>query len=113
MLINVLTFPPAAMFYGALAAISVSPMCMVAGIWQIAAGFIIIVVEVSETLSDLPRNLRNINSLTPGSLLLYVSRLRGLLRRDGGEEASLAEGCTIRCVSQIFWAGYDRILQLT
>ena len=34
------------MFYGALAAISVSPMCMVAGIWQIAAGFIIIVVEV-------------------------------------------------------------------
>ena len=57
MLINVLTFPPAAMFYGALAAISVSPMCMVAGIWQIAAGFIIIVVEVSETLSDLPRNL--------------------------------------------------------
>ena len=46
MLINVLTFPPAAMFYGALAAISVSPMCMVAGIWQIAAGFIIIVVEV-------------------------------------------------------------------
>merc|ERR1712110_893863 len=35
----------AAMFYGALAAISVSPMCMVAGIWQIAAGFIIIVVE--------------------------------------------------------------------
>merc|ERR1711874_600407 len=35
----------AAMFYGALAAISVSPMCMIAGIWQIAAGFIIIVVE--------------------------------------------------------------------
>merc|ERR1711874_354866 len=35
----------AAMFYGALAAISVSPLCMVAGIWQIAAGFIIIVVE--------------------------------------------------------------------
>ena len=36
------------MFYGALAAISVSPMCMVAGIWQIAAGFIIIVVEVRQ-----------------------------------------------------------------
>ena len=39
-------FFSAAMFYGALAAISVSPMCMIAGIWQIAAGFIIIVVEV-------------------------------------------------------------------
>ena len=38
-------FFSAAMFYGALAAISVSPMCMIAGIWQIAAGFIIIVVE--------------------------------------------------------------------
>ena len=37
--------------------------------------------------------------ITPGSILLYVSRLRGRLRRVGREEAALAEGSTLRCVS--------------
>ena len=50
------------MFYGALAAISVSPLCMVAGIWQIAAGFIIIVVEVRhQTRTDKPGQNYNLS----------------------------------------------------
>jgi len=35
----------AAMFYGAMACLTIFPLCIVAGVWQIAAGFIIIVIE--------------------------------------------------------------------
>lgn len=34
-----------AMLFGAWACITVSPLCMVAGIWQICAGFLMIVIE--------------------------------------------------------------------
>jgi hypothetical protein len=36
-----------AMFFGVWCAISIFPTCIVAGIWQIAAGFAMIVIEVS------------------------------------------------------------------
>ena len=35
----------AAMFYGALCCLTIFPLCIVAGVWQIAAGFIMIVIE--------------------------------------------------------------------
>jgi hypothetical protein len=35
------------MLFGVWCAISIFPMCIVAGIWQIAAGFAMIVIEVS------------------------------------------------------------------
>ena len=35
-----------AMLFGVFCAIALSPWCIIAGIWQIAAGFIIIVIEV-------------------------------------------------------------------
>jgi hypothetical protein len=47
------------MFFGVWCAISIFPTCIVAGIWQIAAGFAMIVIEVShpkilvEEVSDL------------------------------------------------------------
>jgi len=34
-----------AMFYGALCCLTIFPLCIVAGVWQIAAGFIMIVIE--------------------------------------------------------------------
>jgi hypothetical protein len=39
-----------AMFFGVWCAISIFPTCIVAGIWQIAAGFAMIVIEVSHFL---------------------------------------------------------------
>ena len=35
----------AAMFFGAWACITISPMCLIAGVWLIASGFIMIVIE--------------------------------------------------------------------
>ena len=43
MKINVLC--SVAMFYGALCCLTIFPLCIVAGVWQIAAGFIMIVIE--------------------------------------------------------------------
>ena len=34
-----------AIIFGLMAAISFSPMCIVAGIWQICAGFLLILIE--------------------------------------------------------------------
>ena len=36
---------PAAIFFGVWCCISLSPLCIVAGIWQILAGFLVIVIE--------------------------------------------------------------------
>ena len=36
-----------AMVFGVSACLTVSPVCIVAGIWQISAGFIVIVIEVT------------------------------------------------------------------
>ena len=38
-----------AMVFGVSACLSLSPVCIVAGIWQISAGFILIVIEVSHS----------------------------------------------------------------
>ena len=35
----------ASMFFGAWNCITISPMCLIAGVWQITAGFIMIVIE--------------------------------------------------------------------
>jgi hypothetical protein len=45
-----LMFCLVAMFFGVWCAISIFPTCIVAGIWQIAAGFAMIVIEVSQQI---------------------------------------------------------------
>ena len=61
------------MFFGVWCAISIFPMCIVAGIWQIAAGFALIVIEVS-------RGARPVrNPAARGALIVRSPAARGTL----------------------------------